>query len=293
MENPPALLILLNLLLLYVMVVSFVKWIRLLIAHRSNLAGIPEYLVPAQPRVKPFWNPGDALVMFGLMQVIAGLSIASMMAAGWVTRATADAPATGTTYLIVVTLGSGVVAAILALAWLRLRERRFVDLLSLRLSDADGLLGLKASLMILPPVLLVAAAASLLIDYEHPVLDSMAGMSPMKFAMIFIGTAIITPFTEELLFRVLLQGGLERLANPITDPDTGWRSRSWWPIVVTSIVFAMAHLGQGAAPIPLFVLSLGLGFLYRQTGNITAPMIVHMVLNGSTIVLEGIKAMSS
>ena len=56
----------------------------------------------------------------------------------------------------------------------------------------------------------------------------------------------------------------------------------------------MVHLGgQGAAPIPLFFLALGLGFLYRQTGSLTPPILVHMILNGLTLVVTYLKILSN
>lgn len=59
----------------------------------------------------------------------------------------------------------------------------------------------------------------------------------------------------------------------------------YWPIVVTSLLFALAHFGQGPAPVSLFFLSLGLGYLYRQTGRIWAGVFVHMFLNGLTTMM--------
>lgn len=52
------------------------------------------------------------------------------------------------------------------------------------------------------------------------------------------------------------------------------------PIVLTSLIFGFLHFGQGAAPIPLFVLSLGLGFLYQRTRSLVPCFIVHFLLNG-------------
>jgi membrane protease YdiL (CAAX protease family) len=59
----------------------------------------------------------------------------------------------------------------------------------------------------------------------------------------------------------------------------------WWPLFASSFVFAMMHFGQGAAPIPLFCLSLGLGYMYRQTASLVAPFVVHAVLNFTTLVV--------
>lgn len=60
----------------------------------------------------------------------------------------------------------------------------------------------------------------------------------------------------------------------------GSRPRPWWPIVASSLLFAAVHIGQGPAPISLFFLSLGLGYVYRQTGRIWPAVILHMGLNG-------------
>ena len=54
-------------------------------------------------------------------------------------------------------------------------------------------------------------------------------------------------------------------------------------MLATSGLFAVLHYGQGAAHYPLFFLALGLGYLYRQTGNLIAPIMVHMILNGLTL----------
>jgi membrane protease YdiL (CAAX protease family) len=57
----------------------------------------------------------------------------------------------------------------------------------------------------------------------------------------------------------------------------------WLPIVVSSAFFALAHVGQGPAPIPLFFFSIGLGWVFRQTGSIFPCIIMHMMLNGFSL----------
>jgi membrane protease YdiL (CAAX protease family) len=74
------------------------------------------------------------------------------------------------------------------------------------------------------------------------------------------------------------------------DSPGGMQSGDWvpvsvWPLVLASLVFALAHWGHGLAPIPLFFLSLGLGYLYRQTGSLIPSITVHFVLNGLTMTL--------
>jgi membrane protease YdiL (CAAX protease family) len=53
-----------------------------------------------------------------------------------------------------------------------------------------------------------------------------------------------------------------------------------WPILVSAALFALAHFGNGPDPIPLFILALGLGYLYQQTHRVWPCIVVHMLLNG-------------
>jgi membrane protease YdiL (CAAX protease family) len=50
--------------------------------------------------------------------------------------------------------------------------------------------------------------------------------------------------------------------------------------VAVSLVFAALHGAVWPTPIPIFFLSLGLGFLYQRTGGILAPIALHMTFNG-------------
>lgn len=275
--------------MLLVFVASAVAWLRLLWTHRFKLRQLPQTLVPRRSRQRPFWNPGDALVMFGTMQLIGALLAVAISQSGGMSDSE-SAPATGEVQPIVlvqILLVSGLAASAITLGWLWLCDREAIGKLGLSPSLADLTLGLKAALLLLPPVLLISAAAGHFVQYEHPVLDLLGGLdSAAKIVTVFLATAVVTPFVEEFLFRVLLIGGLERIADPMPNSDDAWRPRAWWPVVVSSLIFATMHLGQGAAPIPLFFLAMGLGFLYRQTGGITAPVVVHVVLNSVTLIVE-------
>ena len=60
----------------------------------------------------------------------------------------------------------------------------------------------------------------------------------------------------------------------------------WTANVLTSALFAALHFAQWPAPIPLFLLSLVLGWLYLRTGGLVAPFALHLTFNGmSTAVL--------
>ena len=73
-------------------------------------------------------------------------------------------------------------------------------------------------------------------------------------------------------------------------------TRSAAAIVLTAFLFAGLHAGQWPAPIPLFLLAIGLGVVYQRTGSLIAPIVMHAVFNGFStlmlflVALEGPKA---
>ncbi len=62
----------------------------------------------------------------------------------------------------------------------------------------------------------------------------------------------------------------------------------WWPAVVTGILFGLAHWGYGLSFIPLIVLGIVLGLLYRATHSLWPCIAVHMVLNGTSMLGLGL-----
>lgn len=97
---------------------------------------------------------------------------------------------------------------------------------------------------------------------------------------IAIGAIIIAPIMEEIIFRGFLQRALAGLIG-----------RQWPAIAITSLAFALVHIGPAdplALPM-LFVLSLGMGYALAATGRLWAPMFVHAVFNATqiAIVLSG------
>jgi membrane protease YdiL (CAAX protease family) len=60
-------------------------------------------------------------------------------------------------------------------------------------------------------------------------------------------------------------------------PSASWQA--WIPIVIASALFAGAHFGHGTAPIPLFFLSLGLGYVYHRTHRIWPSLVTHALVN--------------
>jgi membrane protease YdiL (CAAX protease family) len=66
----------------------------------------------------------------------------------------------------------------------------------------------------------------------------------------------------------------------VYDPE---RPCNWAPILVSSALFALAHIGQGVAPFSLFPLALVLGYLYQRTHRIVPSIVCHALFNATTL----------
>jgi membrane protease YdiL (CAAX protease family) len=78
-------------------------------------------------------------------------------------------------------------------------------------------------------------------------------------------------------------------AEPSPQPRRAPRwPRGLVPVLLSSSLFALAHLGQGAAPIPLFFLGIGLGYLYRRTHRLLPCILVHMLVNATSMAMMGL-----
>lgn len=58
----------------------------------------------------------------------------------------------------------------------------------------------------------------------------------------------------------------------------------WLVIGLSSLAFSSAHIGQGPAPISLFVLAIGLGYIYQRTHRVLPCIVVHFLVNLTAVV---------
>jgi membrane protease YdiL (CAAX protease family) len=180
----------------------------------------------------------------------------------------------------------------------------------------------------------------------HPLAKALADqMSPARALLMVLAGVVLAPLAEELMFRGVLLGWLNRLilrrgqartpsgsveegfavevmdvegqpdfspetprfepgpslANPYAAPTTSIAEYLPDPApvappdralplflanVAVSLIFAGMHYKVWPTPMPIFFLSLGLGFLYQRTGGLIAPVALHMTLNGvSTLIM--------
>ena len=208
----------------------------------------------------------------------------------------------------------------------------------------DFKIGVLAFLMLITPVLCMQLGLGTLFPDagQHPFIELLKEQGDnFTLGMIFVVAVLLAPPIEEFLFRVVIQGWLERFMavqemnknpiygdvqeeqvhvevgrgadeksadrrvdeeNPYAPPEVAgalnalssrglvnerrppYGVQSWVPIILSSILFALAHFGQGPAPIPLFFLSLGLGFIYQRTHRIWPSVVAHMLVNGLAVV---------
>jgi len=294
---------------------SVLGWIWII--RRRATTGNP--IVAARSRPEPFWSLGEFFLMFGLL-LVCTVAAASTARKYWGPEASQNAPeaivaansspeptiesmiATAVALAVcnIVVLGA-------VLSFMGLTNRRDLERYGLWPSGDDLRLGAIASVLVLPPVLILATLLEYLVPYEHQVFNLIEqSPEPAVFWAMALSAILVAPIFEEFMFRSLLQGGgqrvirrtehlrdkerisdkelqsIEKSLELITSHEVA--SWSWWPVVIASLTFSTLHLGQGAAPIALFFFSMALGYLYRQTGRLWPCIVVHLVLNTVSLV---------
>jgi membrane protease YdiL (CAAX protease family) len=175
-------------------------------------------------------------------------------------------------------------------------------------------LGIKAALAVIPAVYVVQAILSHWVTGKHPIETLIREYpEPSIVGLSTFAAVIAAPIGEEFFFRVVFQGWLERFwpvgptveeLPPIVDGEIDaptsslnetalLRNVSWAPIVISASVFSLLHLGWPGGevrsdPIPLFLLSVVLGYVYQRTHRIWPSLVVHLFLNGLTMLLLAI-----
>lgn len=67
---------------------------------------------------------------------------------------------------------------------------------------------------------------------------------------------------------------------------------AWWPILVTALLFGLAHFEYGMSWLPLTLLGVVLGWLYRTTHRIWPSLLVHMFVNSVAMLALAAKILS-
>ncbi len=106
---------------------------------------------------------------------------------------------------------------------------------------------------------------------SNPLLQTvLEAQDPLALAIFFTTASVAAPLFEEFLFRGFLLPSLTRYMSV------------WWAIVVSSFIFAIAHLSLSEV-LPLTVLGVVLGVVYTRSRNLLAPMLLHSAWNSITM----------
>lgn len=368
-ENPLLMVpILLASLLFFIMIAgSMATWIIIFLRW-----GRGETVLKMEPWTPRQWGLVDVFLIFAAAVLCQSLFAAIGMATLGIPPETLRSTEGSIPISLATIIGVGNIAAMfLGIGWICLRYQvtpAHVGFTAKRFPKNVGL-GILASFAIIPVTYLLMAAVSFGFDneYKHPLIEEMTkdgGM--MTFFLGATTAALIAPITEEFLFRVIIQGGLQTVsfrslflnlmgglpaasqtidqrgsdsgildsrapedgvsaslenvddANPyredlpepiidarIVDATTVEESEHaerfsesqgvmagalvppLWPAIVTGILFGFAHYGYGLSYIPLSLLGIVLGLLYRATNSIWPSLIVHFVLNSLSMIALG------
>lgn len=186
-------------------------------------------------------------------------------------------------------LGGNAVGQVVAfglLAWLaaRLSTRRTAAFLRLRAPGAEGL-GLAALgwAALYPGVLLLGELnAKLPVPQWIESMDQMRADalealllgSDVSTLFLFLTVALTPALFEELLFRGYLQRQVERRFGAMTS------------LVAVGIFFGLYHMSVTQL-VPLSVLGIYLGFVVWATGSLWTGVLVHLLNNGTAVVIAG------
>jgi membrane protease YdiL (CAAX protease family) len=207
----------------------------------------------------------------------------------------------------------------------------------------DIRIGAVACLAALVPVFCVQALLIRMVEQptQHPLVQ-MVFKDPHAAVMVlsFLAAVVVAPICEEITFRLLLQGWLEKWEDRIVSPpadvagienleegetrgqedkeidvlDTSpfppvplspclattppsrgilGLPHGWVPILVSSLLFSLAHVGHGFDPVPLFLLAVILGYMYQRTHHIVPCIVTHMLFNLLTLIALGLTIYAS
>jgi len=131
---------------------------------------------------------------------------------------------------------------------------------------SDGVLGFLAA--IVPVVLAWLATVPWRTDEnQHGLLRLLQEDSSLQTLLrVVLLAAVLAPLVEELMYRVVLQTWLEKIAP---------RREA---LIVVALVFSAMH--QLPDAIPLFPLALILGYVYQQRRSYLSVVLIHMLFNG-------------
>jgi membrane protease YdiL (CAAX protease family) len=136
---------------------------------------------------------------------------------------------------------------------------------------ADGVLGFAASILPVLGVWLLTLPWRN-ISNAHGLLQLLDNdRSFSTLAWVFLAAVVLAPLVEELIYRVVLQTWLQKIAPPRE------------ALIAVAIIFAAVHRLPDA--LPLLPLALILGYVYQQRRSFLTIVLIHMLFNAVNLIL--------
>ena len=237
-------------------------------------------LVPYERRLQVPWWGADVIV---LVAAVLFIETAAQLV---VERSSTDAPRALSAASLVMHAVGRLVWLAFAIAYLVSKTGAYADDLGFdaRKLGYDVRLGAGAFLAAIVPVYGIQIVLTQVAKFksEHPLVKVTSDHGSLgMLLLVTVLAAVIAPLVEEFMFRVVLQGWLEkkqverreRLGLP-------GEPAGWTPIAMASAVFALLHVSNGPDWVALFVLSLFMGYVYQRTHRIFPSLVMHGLVNG-------------
>lgn len=181
--------------------------------------------------------------------------------------------------MVIAVLSFQGLALLLVHFFLRRHSTGWLEGFGLNLHPGQSLLiGIGVGILVVYPVLQLNALCFQLFErltlhpQEQPAVEILRHTEAfLSRAASGIATVVLAPVGEEIIFRGVLYPWAKRKFSP---------SIALWG---TAILFGAIHVNLSSF-LPLTVLALVLVWLYEYTGNLLAPIAVHIVFNGANFI---------
>ena len=142
------------------------------------------------------------------------------------------------------------------------------------------LIAVVVSLALIPIRSLIGAVVELVVNGSLESLEMrgellFAGAEPtiLNFLVSLLMIGVLVPISEELFFRGLLYRWFQL------------RFKFWPAVLLSSLLFGLAHYDSLAVIISSFVLGIANAIAMERTKSIWVPIVMHMVTNGAAVAL--------
>lgn len=163
-------------------------------------------------------------------------------------------------------------ALLLVVAFWEGRGLSSIGLRRPRLREVAIGVGAAAGWLLLQQVISGLVLDPLGVSTEIPTVEVIVGLPLLQRASLVVTAAV----SEEILFRGFLMSRVEELTG-----------RAWTAVLATVVLFVVAHMAHFglAANAVQAVLTLGMALLFLWRRDLTAPVVMHLVIDGTGLIL--------